>query len=561
MKKYFRHLQDHLELDLASYTARTDLQHFRVEAFKANVFKKYLDNVSPQADALALEKFEQANEACRTWELVCDSMLDEYLIGEFRKEIYQFWYHTGVDGLASSVFDFYEFAKVGPGSVIGANGFDHYSKLYASQLTVTSNYLYQVYRRCADNGPITHLAEKARFADYGPPRVTVGSRLVFVPKRDDISRTICIEPNLNMFFQKGFEHILLSRLEQVYKIRLASQQDKNRLLAKIGSIDGSYSTIDLSSASDSISIRMLEATFPKPWVDLLKQLRSPKVLLPDGRTLDLYMISSMGNATTFPLETIIFRAVVAACLTIHNCKTVRSKVAVFGDDIIVPTEIYPKVIRLLHLLGFTVNSSKTFVEGPFRESCGHDYYLGHDVRPVFIKRLRSVQDRYVAINLLIAWSAKCNVPLHNAVRYLLSTVEKRYIPPNENFDAGILIPYNCLKKVSFDQNGSNKYRASRPILIPLRINCEKRILRGPKSKKLTWNPAGILDTFLRGYVKDYLIPVRQDRVRYSTKTGITPYWDYLPADSSLGGVLNLLYGDKALRRCWNDTATFTLFLS
>ncbi len=46
----------------------------------------------------------------------------------------------------------------------------------------------------------------------------------------------------------------------------------------------------------------------------------------------------------------------------------------------------------LQLCGFTVNSSKSFTDGPFRESCGHDYYKGIDIRPVYTKTMLTWRD-------------------------------------------------------------------------------------------------------------------------------------------------------------------------
>lgn len=538
MKHYFRQLQLCLALDLNLYSPTNELQSVRVKALESNIFKKYLDNVSSSADTLALEKFEQANLACRDWKLSCSTMLDEYLIGEFRNEIYRFWYKSGISSICDSLSSLYEYGKTGPGASLGAMGNDYYSKLFSSRVTTTSKFLYMLYRQGTFSSPFSDCAEKARVSDFGAYRTVVGSQLCFVPKRDDISRVICVEPSLNMFFQMGFKHILEQRLREVYKIDLSTQPDRNRDLAHEGSIDGQITTIDLSSASDSISLKMLENCFPKYWVTIMKALRSEKVLLPDGRIEELFMVSSMGNAFTFPLETIIFRAVLSAAVRVHGLYINPKSLAVFGDDIACPQEITGKVIRLLNLLGFRVNADKTFVEGPFRESCGHDYFCGHDVRPVFIKSLTSQQDRYIAINLLNAWTAKTGIPLVNSVTYLISTVRERFVPPSENIDAGILVPSGFLERKIYDTNGSVTYRAYRARPILLRVNPETRRISGFKSRRLKFNLSGLIESFLRGHIRDSTIPVRNRWVVYSTKRCVTPNWDYIPTSSTLGGLLN-----------------------
>lgn len=550
MKLCFRQLKDCLDVDLAIFQQKNDLDKFRVEAFRENVFKKFIDNVQPDADSKALEKFLQADKACADWKLECSTMLDEYLIGEFRNEIYRFWYTSGVDSICDSVYGLYQFGRTGPGSSLGASGTDYYSKLFSSKLTTTSTFLYYLYRRGTTYSPISDCAEKARVSDFGEYDVVEGNRLHFVPKRDDISRVICVEPALNMYFQMGFKHILESRLRKVYNIDLTTQPDKNRKMAQEGSVSGKYATIDLSSASDSVGLKMLREFFPKQWVDIMMLLRSPKCQLPDGRSIVTNMVSSMGNAFTFPLETIIFRAILSAAARVQGLPISRNDLAVFGDDIICPEAITGKVLRLLKILGFSTNADKTFVEGPFRESCGHDYFYGHDVRPVYIKSLSTQQDRYIAINLLNAWTAKTGIPLVNAVGHLVGSVKRNFVPPAENLDAGILAPLSMLSKLCYDQNSSIKYRAYRANTVSIRIHKDTHKISGFKSKKIRYNPGGLLETFLRGYIRDHTIPVRNRWVVYSTKRCVSPNWDYIPTDSALGGLLNP-FAPEFVKRRWN----------
>jgi hypothetical protein len=62
--------------------------------------------------------------------------------------------------------------------------------------------------------------------NLGEVDIVEGNRLDFVPKNDDISRSICVEPTLNMFFQLGFADILNSRLKEFAGIDLENQQFK-----------------------------------------------------------------------------------------------------------------------------------------------------------------------------------------------------------------------------------------------------------------------------------------------------------------------------------------------
>jgi hypothetical protein len=65
----------------------------------------------------------------------------------------------------------------------------------------------------------------------------------------------------------------------------------------------------------------------------------------------------------------------------------RHDVSVFGDDIILPTEVVPDLFYMLGSIGFSINSEKSyFGKGlSFRESCGGDFFHGRRMRPFFVK--------------------------------------------------------------------------------------------------------------------------------------------------------------------------------
>lgn len=215
-----------------------------------------------------------------------------------------------------------------------------------------------------------------------PLGVTQGSKLAFVPKDARTHRSIAIEPSLNLFLQKGIGLAIRRRLHRRWNLDLTSQT-RNQELARTGSIDNSYATIDLSSASDTIARGVVERLLPPKWMKLLSLARSPFTVV-DGSQWLLAKWSSMGNGYTFELETAIFAALVRCVIEPSDWK--EGRWAVYGDDIIVPTYAYEDLCRVLSFYGFTLNDRKTFHNGPFRESCGADYYLGKPVRPFYLKK-------------------------------------------------------------------------------------------------------------------------------------------------------------------------------
>lgn len=223
------------------------------------------------------------------------------------------------------------------------------------------------------------------------------ARVSFVPKNSKTYRAICTEPQLNGMFQLGLGDMLAQTLRRV-GIDI-SDQSHNQRAALYGSISGEVATLDLSSASDTVSIGLVEHLFPPDWFDLFMSLRSAEAVY-KGQLIHLQKISSMGNGFTFPLETIIFWAIASSCSEIYAPRSQR-RVLAYGDDIIVPTLAALPTMAVLSSLGFTPNLEKSFWQGPFRESCGSDYHLGTNVRPVFVDDALTGADLFRLYNFFL----------------------------------------------------------------------------------------------------------------------------------------------------------------
>lgn len=530
----------------------------------ASFYKKFVEQVSPEADDRAFEKFLAVNESCGNWKLDAETWEDE-LVGELKKSIYEFWnpyqrYYLDPNGpgrsarlpLVGSVGDIFASARVGPGASVGAKGNDFYTKLFSSPLTAGKSTLCHWYKYYVSKLPNWDAAEKFRANLYGEPHVVEGSRFHFVPKTVDISRLICVEPTLNTLFQLGFGACLEARLRQCFGIDFARQQDVSRELARRGSLDdGSFSpvTIDLSSASDSMSLKMLEFFLPRDFVSWLKDLRC-EAGFRGGERVTLNMVSTMGNGFTFPLQTMFFACIVSAAARVNGVALVRTRghtlgnFSVFGDDIVCPKAIARDVLRLLRLTGFKVNTEKTFVEGPFRESCGRDYYRGHDVRGVYVSKLQTQQHRFALINALNLWTAKTGLHLSNTVQYLLRSTKYQPVPVFENDDAGVKVPYSLVEGLRRSKRYSSiLYR--RDVARPKFLSIGEGEVFIPKGeRRRCYNPHGLLLAFVRGSVVSGRIGIRHDHLRYQTKWGVAPFWDYCPSDNSV-----VLFSDW---RRWNN---------
>lgn len=548
MKLSYDALYANLLLDLCevdgynpfSDTIPSNPKHFACHSLKTSFFKKLKDRSSKEADSHALEKFLASDNRCKNWELNLTSWLDELMLGNLRDTLYQF-FNPGGRPLLDSLDEICEEGAMGPGASINSKGSDFYTKVFSSVHSSTSSILASHFRDYLSRHPSWEHAISAHLSNFDSVKVVEGSRLHFVPKNADISRCICIEPSLNMFYQKGVGSILQRRLYSFFGIDLSKQPDINKIMAKSSSIDGRLATIDLSSASDSISMAMLKVIMPADQLSWLTALRSPNLQLPDGSSHQLSMISSQGNGFTFPLETVIFSCVVSAVYKTFGIETERSNsvdsnLSCFGDDILCLSQFYKHVVRLLNILGFEVNTEKSFHQGAFRESCGGDFLHGRDVRGVYLKSLLTQGSRYVAINRLNKWSVRQGILLTRTISYLCKRVDQVFVPLAESDDAGIQIPL-CLfpKKIKRNKNLSLLYRSMVPITRELRIsNGSIKVPRGMKPR--VYNPHGLLVSFLGGYVKSagnkdrYTISVRSNVLCYRPKWSVTPNWDFVPKE-------------------------------
>lgn len=217
--------------------------------------------------------------------------------------------------------------------------------------------------------------------------------LQFVPKTSTSLRSIGVEPTLNGLLQGGIGRYLKKRLK--YAGVDLSDQGRNQKLAFKGSIDNSLATIDLSSASDTISYNLVLSLLPLDWFNLLDSCRTPTMQYKD-KVINLEKFSSMGNSYTFELESLIFYCLSYATCVYHQLDT--DYVSVYGDDIIIPLEAYDTLSDVLTYCGFFLNVKKSFKSGPFRESCGVDYFRGIDIRPFYLKDRINVRTLFHAHN-------------------------------------------------------------------------------------------------------------------------------------------------------------------
>lgn len=374
-------------LSTLSYVDHTS--HFVCNQF-ASLIKKY-----PFPDQTIFDPRKSAREKFLLSEERCSSVNKDFLSNNM-KDI-EGTLHTMRNFISYVLgpFDFtrvIEFCDVGPGASIGVSGnATNIFRKFSKSWSVTPSALHYAFASIKKDWNLLRVLCDAKPSDIISMdndelfdkfikrcSVVQHNKIAFVPKTVKTHRVIAVEPLLNTWLQKGVDNVIRRRLRRI-NIDL-SNQSINSVLSQKGSenwkSEDPLVTIDLSSASDSISTELCRSILPYDWFDYLNSIRSKKYLL-DDEISTYSKFCSQGNGFCFPLETLIFVASAHAC----GARNPGIDFHIYGDDIVCKRSVALKLIPLLERLGFSTNSDKTFVEGPFRESCGTDWFGGKDVRP------------------------------------------------------------------------------------------------------------------------------------------------------------------------------------
>nr|UJQ85566.1 MAG: hypothetical protein 3 [Leviviridae sp.] len=376
---------------------------------------------------------------------------------------------------ASLVMKIISEGEHGPGSTISNKGgrVTPYYKYMDLPYTVTKSALPYAFAAISSDPTWMEILERSgrrkEIPPFGAPlfqkqlmlleqcvEVVESDVVTFVPKDARTERPIAVGSSLNIYLQLGVKAYMEMKLKEV-GVDL-TDQTKNQRLAKAGSEfcllgeavnPSQFSTIDLASASDTVSFELVKLLLPSDWFAFLSDLRHETGDL-DGELISYEKFSAMGNGFTFPLESLIFWAVAKATIQSIGHSARSSDIAVYGDDIIVRQCVASSVINSLNWCGFEVNSEKSFIDGPFKESCGRDYLHGNDVRPFFLKREVKCHDDIYFICNSVARMCMSNgrdpglFSLYSEAIETISRSARIYLPLEDNSDKGLTIPYSCL---------------------------------------------------------------------------------------------------------------------
>ncbi len=224
------------------------------------------------------------------------------------------------------------------------------------------------------------------------------AKLISVAKNSTSRRTITIEPMLRQYVQQGLNTILRDSIAECKVLRnciALTDQSKNQVLALEGSQYDNWATIDLKSASDLLSVSLVKSVFrhSPQFLSSMMDCRSPFVQTEGKPLLRLGKFAGMGNALTFPVQSVCYAVVCIAAIldsegttpTYWRVLRASRRIRVFGDDVIVDSKYAHQCVNWLEHVGLRINMKKSFLTGNFKESCGVDAYKGVDITPLYCR--------------------------------------------------------------------------------------------------------------------------------------------------------------------------------
>jgi len=268
-------------------------------------------------------------------------------------------------------------------------------------------------------------------------------RIQAVPKDSRGPRLICVHPSEAIWIQQGTRHVLEKAIENsplTRKVIHFRDQSVNGQLALSSSLDKTFCTLDLKDASDRLSNLAVRELFGEHAYRYLGCSRATSVRIGD-RVQTLNKFAPMGNALTFPVQSLVYWAVVRAGIQCTH-GDICEDVYVFGDDILFPSKYYRGAINALTRFGLITNTDKTFMHGSFRESCGVDAWNGIDITPLRLKVININSSSKAIATCDLARRARLH-GCYSLAAYLYSEVSKRFGPlaKTNNLESQGLVEY------------------------------------------------------------------------------------------------------------------------
>lgn len=380
-----------LVFDCDTGALRNDADAFAVYALRqlTLIFKKMELSCTPEREHSARHRFIQCEEELKVLDSEGIKPLDQL------HHTFSRLYSKVMLQVAHSVDHFELVPKHGPGAT--SDRLKGNRKFYQTEWTERLENVFPFGEYVLSSWRYWQVAQPEFFS----PAQERPVKVVLVPKTLKTPRVIAVEPTCMQYMQQGVASALVPSLEAdniVGPMIGFTDQIPNRDMAREGSITGKLATLDLKEASDRVlNSVVLKCTSGVPsFSEALQACRTRTAKVEGFGSVRLAKFASMGSALCFPVEAMVFLAIViygiekqlGRRLSVGGLMSLHGKVRVYGDDIIVPVEFADSVSAALATFGLQVNTAKSFSHGNFRESCGGDYWGGEDVSPVRLRHLK-----------------------------------------------------------------------------------------------------------------------------------------------------------------------------
>jgi hypothetical protein len=329
------------------------------------------------------------------------------------------------------------------------------------------------------------------------------ARIVAVPKDMRGPRLICCEPREHQYIQQGLMRDLYDRVENhplTSGFVNFTNQEVNRDLTLEASENQEWCTLDLKDASDRVRWDLVRELFPGDWVRALDACRTRFVDVGGGKLFGpLRKFAPMGSAVCFPIEALVFWSLLYSHLNASSHR--KCDVYVYGDDIILPTARAEEAISLLEVYDLKVNVQKSCYRTPFRESCGIDCWMGHDVS--YVKARMEFDSSTLSETSWVEFVNNISTQYGWTVGHLIRSIVDEVFGPHYCTTSGAALTYECKPRAS--NNAFFKHRWNPDLhrveaLIPC-ITTAQTVCRD--SEEFHWNE--ILRSRLTGWSDNYTI--------------------------------------------------------
>lgn len=239
------------------------------------------------------------------------------------------------------------------------------------------------------------LAVSARIAKAIRPRYAV--KAMCVPKQLNALRVVCPERAYNAQLQNA----LMLCIRSFWKRRKLdgmfcwANQELSRQAAREGAATGRFATVDSTAASDTI-FRDWMREINHPSLNFLMEYMPTHVKW-GSKVYPMEMFGTMGSPLTWYVMMVMLYVECRLSEAITHFgeeidvlrRSVRGYIGQLffvGDDVVLPAEWADTLMDVMRRLYRIPNAEKTFVTGPYRESCGIEALGNRDISRVYYPR-------------------------------------------------------------------------------------------------------------------------------------------------------------------------------